>query len=212
MYRIRGVGGALMRYIVAGSYAVTYRVTDSSGNQAQQVNRTVNVLGVPPPGGEKYVSVTDETGALTVEIPQDWGSIEGQPIFGDGGSGARLLASADAEGFWAWQPGIYFYASRDAPYLAQNQLYQQTHDQSGNVICSDYVYSNYSDGLYSGLKEVYSGCESGGSITTITVFPEDESFVVILAVQTLSASDLEASNHIFATFKINSGFIPGGGN
>jgi len=43
------VGGDTVNTAVVGTYVITYNVTDSAGNPAAQVSRTVNVSAPPPP-------------------------------------------------------------------------------------------------------------------------------------------------------------------
>jgi hypothetical protein len=51
---------------VAGSYSVTYNVTDAEGNAATEVVRTVNVANLAPLTTEDYVTVLEDT-PITIE-------------------------------------------------------------------------------------------------------------------------------------------------
>ncbi|MDH5764163.1 MAG: DUF5011 domain-containing protein, partial [Nitrospinota bacterium] len=60
------VGGLPINTSVLGTHTVTYNVTDSSGNAAVQVTRTVNVVDTTPPVITMPPDVTvDQTGDLT---------------------------------------------------------------------------------------------------------------------------------------------------
>ena len=194
---------------IPGSYAVTYRVTDTSEHRAEQVNRTVNVVGTIPLGAAQYVTVTDDSGALTVEIPPAWGDINGQQVFNDG-VGDRLMASLDIDGWWAWtEPGVYFFASSNASWIGISQMQDHLSSERESASCDEFFRSDYNDGLYQGSMDTYSSCPGGASFTMITVSPGSiGDLLVILAVQTFSDADVEASDHIFSTFMVDPILVP----
>ena len=82
---------------VVGTYSVTYNVTDSVGNQATQVVRTINVLSVLPPevaynpnGNTTYqklqsseVAVTDNSAVNSSSLKYLWNTSTSTPTVGD---------------------------------------------------------------------------------------------------------------------------------
>ncbi len=61
------IDATALNTLVVGSYPVTYNVADSSGNDAVQVTRTVNVVDAPPPGPTDFF-VDDDVSVFEADI------------------------------------------------------------------------------------------------------------------------------------------------
>lgn len=96
-------------------------------------------------------------------------------------------------------PGVFFGAS--AQIEAPDSLLDGF-DFSGSC---DYGGRNpYEDPLYAGVYDLWTNC--GGQDTLYIVLaatPEDQSFVILVAVQVVSDADLDALDHILNSFIVD---------
>jgi len=67
------------------------------------------------------------------------------------------------------------------------------------------TYSNYDNGIYQGQSSNWINCAGGESYTIIDVFSP---FNMIIAVRTMDAADIEALDHILATFNVDTSKLP----
>ena len=86
---------------LAGSYTITYNVTDSSGNAATEVTRTVNVVDATPPviTGSQNVNVNENetsVGTYTANESVTWSlsGVDSSKFSVDNNSGAIVFSSA----------------------------------------------------------------------------------------------------------------------
>ncbi len=148
-----------------------------------------------------YVSVTDDTGQLSVNVPASWAQVDGSAwINSDGDNlGVRVAAAPDLNGFLStWTtPGVSFKASSSL-----NTTDVELLDQVD--LSSDCTYDSrqaYSDQLYTGQYDIWANC--GGTGTTyvvLTAVPEDSAFVILLEVQIVSDADTDAFQEILNSF------------
>lgn len=156
-----------------------------------------------------YMTVTDDFGAITMEVPQSWSEIDGRAWL-DGGEviGASIYAAPDLDGFlttWG-QPGVIFNASDD---LAKLGGYIQLLD----IISADFRDAceldgryDYDDGYYRGKFDYFVKCggPGGADYMVLTAVPIDNpgSSLILVEVQILSSADLDAADRILATFDV----------
>ncbi|MBC7235802.1 MAG: serine protease [Chloroflexi bacterium] len=152
-----------------------------------------------------YRTVTDDTGALTVDIPNEWtdvggGSwkIEGKVV------GVGIAAARDIERFrqsWA-EPGML---------LGASAILAQEFDEAGILDQIDYSdecesrqrFTDYDDGLYTGQYDVYKGCgEANSTLIVLAAMPEERDFIIVLTVGLVSEADEEALKRIIDTFEV----------
>lgn len=160
-----------------------------------------------PAGDVTYVEVTDETGALTVEVPDSWSDSRGLPWDLDdeapGAAGTTIVAAPSIDDFLAtWStPGMFFGASAS---LASILDYDGMLDSSTfEDECTYAGRDDYDDGLYVGRYDVYTDCGNDGALfVVVAAGPSDGSFMVYVQVQAITDADLEALDHILATFEV----------
>ncbi|MGI9015840.1 MAG: hypothetical protein ACR2HR_01835 [Euzebya sp.] len=153
-----------------------------------------------------YTTITDDTGAIEVEVPTEWSDVDGRPYNDE--QGRQLFdvrAAPDLQPFAeTWDvPGIIVTASTE---VAQSQNEETLLDElvgpfSG--VCSYTGRQPYDDGLYTGQADVYENC--GGTDTAYLVVgavPASRSFVVRVQVQVVEERDLEALERALASFII----------
>ena len=153
-----------------------------------------------------YVSITDDTGAVTVDVPAEWGDVDGAPYTPeDGVYRVDVRAATDLTAFTeGWDaPGMILTASSG---LVQTTSPEQLLDTLGEGIAASCTYEGrqpYEDPLYTGSFDVYVNC--GGTETAyliVVVQPEDASFLASVQVQVVSGADLEAVDKVLASFII----------
>lgn len=164
-----------------------------------------------------YMQVSDDTGAISVEVPSDWDDIDGS-LWEDEGEvlGAAIVASSDLDAYYASYdtPGVIFLASEQLVQMGTAEdlldLFEFGED------CTFEGRYEYEDALYAGYYDLYSSCAGIGEMVLVVVaaLPEDQSFASLLVVQAVSDADLDAIDHILDTFVVV-GELPGsqgGGN
>ena len=160
--------------------------------------------GQPAAGYSQYVAVSDNTGSLTVEVPVEWSDIDGSMWTVDGEEiGWQVTAATDINGYnTTWTtPGVFFGASIELATYSEEELLD-FFDYSES--CSYDGREPYEDPLYAGAYDLWSGC--GGTDTLFVVVsasPESRAYIILVAVQVVSDSDLAALDQILNTFIVN---------
>ena len=162
----------------------------------------------PIPSGGLMV-VTDDYGAIQMEIPVEWGEVDGSPWI-DGGEviGASIYAAPSLDDFvntWG-TPGVIFNVSDD---LAKLGGYQQLLDllrQNFTSSCKLDGRYDYSDNLYRGKYDLFVNCggPGGASYMVLTGVPIENptSYLILVEVQMVSQSDFDVAQHILDTFQV----------
>jgi len=156
-----------------------------------------------------FVAVTDDYGAIQIEVPAAWGEVDGSPWL-DGGDviGASIWASPNLQDFansWA-VPGVIFNVSDDLArlggYVQLLDIYRETYLQD----CDLDARYDYEDSAFRGKYDVFEKCGGSGgpSELVLTAVPKDNSndYLILVAVTVVSDSDLEALDQILATFDV----------
>jgi len=180
--------------------------------EGQLNGRELEVTQVVSTGGgtgatQSYMTITDDSGALTMDVPTTWSDIWGDYWRDDRGNplAAMLVAAPDAEAFMDSldYAGVFFVASRR---LAQEYTVDSILDD--NVFWGSCRYKGerqyYYDGLYEGVSEEHSGCGSHGRTTVYVAAakPAEDDFIVWVGIQALTDADIEAANRIVETFEV----------
>jgi serine protease Do len=158
----------------------------------------------PAAGYRDYVLVSDDTGAMVMEIPVEWRDVDGSVWQFDGEVlGASLTAAADINRFettWS-EPGVQFAASHVL--MAEFDEVSLLDEIDWSDECRFSGRFDYSDAAYTGLYDVWSEC--GGTDTillTLAATPGDGAFLIYILVQIVSDADLEALDRIFNSFLV----------
>lgn len=152
-----------------------------------------------------YMTVTDDSGVLTVDVPVEWADVNGSAWTSDGEViGASVSAAPDLSGFnstWT-TPGIFFGASDTL--IQEFGTMEEVLDLLTFESCTYVGREPYSDALYTGAYDVWSEC--GGEDNLFVVLastPETRDFLILVQVQIVSDADLEAFDYILNTFVVN---------
>ena len=155
----------------------------------------------------EYTVITDDTGAIALEVPVEWAAqVDGRPFTDD--QGRQLFdvrAAPDLEQFaTTWTtPGVIVTASRE---VAQTENEVTLLDELVAPLSSQCNYLGrqpYSDPLYDGQVDVYELC--GGidvAYVVVGAVPDSRAFVIRVQVQVTAERDLEALGRVLQTFQI----------
>jgi serine protease Do len=156
----------------------------------------------------RYVQVTDDSGAIVVEIPAEWSDINGSNwVDGNDVIGAGLSAAPSLQRFnerWD-EPGMFFGVSDDIARLGGYVQVLDIRRDSLQQSCTFKSRNDYSDAVYEGKYDVFSDCKGAGNVyVVLSARPKSNptAFLVLLEVNVMTDADLEALDHIYQTFNV----------
>lgn len=156
-----------------------------------------------------YVGITDDSGALYMEVPAEWSDVDGSNWVSDGTVfGAQLIAAPSVEGFnTTWEtPGVQMLASAQ---LANSNMGELLDFFDFSTDCTYDSRNPYEDPVFTGQYDLYTNCGGAGStIIVLSVEPADRSYSVILVAQALTSADFDAIDQVLNTFNVV-GTLPG---
>ncbi len=191
-----------------------------SGNEAEEGSEVALVVGEapqeeapppeeapePPAPKTDYASITDDTGALRVEVPREWSDTNGGPwIFESNEVGPAILAAPDLH---AWTthdsaPGVLFGASSTlvGEYDEEEVLDLYYDDASDG--CEYAGREPYERGDFTGYKDVWTNCGGAGTrAVQVAAAPEDRSFLLTVQIGITSEMDPEIEDRILDSFEV----------
>ncbi len=154
-----------------------------------------------------YMTITDDSQLITVDVPVEWFDIDGRVWETDLATGTfeligpALSASPDIAGFsGGWDtPGVFIGASAMIP-MSVEQLLDTT--WFGDTCIYDGRFE-YDDGSYTGLYDVYTDCAGTGNVFLVIVAePPEQTWMALVQIQALTEADLVAADQITATFTV----------
>lgn len=155
-------------------------------------------------GYATYVTVEDDSGLLSVDVPAEWADVDG----GEGLFGPDVIASTDVAQFQADfnVPGVEFQAT------SVNNDRQGPADVLGRLtegfvsLCTPGQISPYVDPLYNGVSQIFTDCNgTATSFVWVAVQPLDDAFTAIVGVQIVDDRDVDALGKILDTFIVRNG-------
>ncbi|MGF1664404.1 MAG: S1C family serine protease [Kineosporiaceae bacterium] len=153
----------------------------------------------------EYVTIGDDTGAVSVSVPAEWSDVDGAPFTGeDGIARIDVRAAPDLQAFGdSWDvPGMILTASSGLAGTAPEALLDQL-GSGGSEVCTYEGRQPYQDPLYTGAYDLFTGC--GGTAAAYVIVaaqPEDGSFLVSVQVQIVAERDFDALDQILNTFVV----------
>lgn len=150
-----------------------------------------------------YVAISDDSGAIVVEVPASWVEVDGSPWVDEGVVvGGQLLAAPSIEGYSTTYstPGVQLLAANDFGGSTMDELLD-FFDFSAD--CTFDGRSDYEDPIFTGRFDLYINCAGQGTvIAVVAAEPADQSFAVIIIGQAITDADLEALDHVLDTFNL----------
>ena len=153
----------------------------------------------------EYTEVTDDSGALTMQVPTAWDDLDGSGWQFDGELiGQALAAAPDLESFlgtWA-TPGVFFGASEALAETTEPGDFLDATEFSAD--CTYEGRSDYEDAAYTGAFDVWGNCAgTDTALIVVEAYPPGDLFAVVVQVQAVTEADLEALDTILQTFYVN---------
>ncbi|MCP5027404.1 MAG: trypsin-like serine protease [Actinomycetia bacterium] len=148
----------------------------------------------------EYVTITDDSGLISVSVPAEWNDTDGSanPDFGP-----SIYAAPNLTGFLdTWDtPGIIIESS---PTRTVDDLDATLAEIDLTGSCVFEGVDVYEDPLYFGSLELWSDCGGTGAITVVLVAaPLDGNFLIRMFIQAIEPRDLVAADEALATFIAN---------
>jgi serine protease Do len=167
---------------------------------------TGELNGAPlPEGGDgggdtsgEFQTISDETGALTVDVPADWTVIT---VPGSQDIGPAVAASADGTDFTAGftTAGMLFVATKNE--VTDIDALFPVFVREG---CTAEEIADYDDGVFKGRFQTFSQCAGTESFYTVIIAkPPEENYTAIVEVQVPTAEDQPALEQIEKSFTAN---------
>jgi serine protease Do len=146
-----------------------------------------------------YESVTDDLGAILVDVPTAWTDRDTTPgTLDDGTQVPYIAASPDLSGFLdGWTaPGLLF-----AKLPATTDVDASLAEYGFAGDCTDGGITDYSDPVFTGKYQVWSDCAGTTTdVVTLVALPADGSYTAVIMAQILTDADLGALDQAFRTF------------
>ena len=151
-----------------------------------------------------YMTVTDDSGLLSVQVPTAWGDIDGSPVMENGEAVAlRIVAAPSIQEFnesWG-ASGMSFSASVRDVGLTDDEILDN------NTWNCDYdARYEYADPLYTGKYDIWVNCGGEDIDTTyivLSVAPDGRDFTILVEIQVVTQADLEALDTIINSFQVD---------
>lgn len=162
-----------------------------------------------------YQRITDDTGALIVDVPIEWDDVDTAPF---------TLEDATAGGYpWIlgdlseapWIKATPSIAEFDGGYLTPGIIFTALPPQTSLDVtlavfappagaCTDAGIEDYDDGVYTGRFQTFTDCDGTGTMyITVAAVPPDNSFTAVVAMQLVSDTDLAVLDQVIATFDVS---------
>ena len=138
-----------------------------------------------------------------MDIPIEWSAdVSGESLYDDNGDflAWSIEASSNLDEFWTTYstPGVAFRAT-DVLGTDVGTILDDNASEYG--ACTYDGRSDYDDGVYIGLYDLYVDCDDVNSaIIELAAVPEDGAFVTYLIIQAVSDADFDAMDTILDTF------------
>jgi hypothetical protein len=165
----------------------------------------------PPTIPDGYVELIDDTGLLTVVVPDTWTDVDTVPGTNEDGTAQPWIsASPDFASFSTSfdTPGVVY---RALPFTADaNSLVDQFGLPDG--ACPDLEVTPYDDGVFTGSMQLGLSCGEAGNVLWMLVIanPADQAFTAVVQAQGVTTADVDALVTIRRTFnRTASGPLPG---
>ncbi len=154
----------------------------------------------------EYMTISDDTGAISLEVPVEWGQVDGRPFTdAQGRPVSDVRAASNLESFQnSWEtPGVIVSASSA---LAQTGNELTLIDELVEPLSGQCTYDGrqpYADPAYTGQFDTYTECGGvGASYIVLGAVPPGREYVIRVQVQINGERDLEALDRVISSFVV----------
>ncbi|MEO1063202.1 MAG: protein kinase [Actinomycetota bacterium] len=164
---------------------------------------TVDTTPAPPPGGT--VRVTDDTGAISLEVPTAWSDVSGAVADG----AASLIAAPNIDGALNTftTPGILIQIDQLQPGLTVDGLLDLFAAETEGCVSGGR--QPFALGDFAGQYELFGSCD--GTITvisTVVMFDNISSTAMLIVSQAVAPEDIGAIGVALETLVVNASLVP----
>jgi serine protease Do len=158
-----------------------------------------------PPADREFVSVSDDSGVVSVTVPADWSDVNGASFTDDlGNLFYDVTVSTDIDDFLGtWDvSGVQVGASSDAldDYTPEGYLDEQGQSVLSESCTAEGDREPYDDGVYEGVYDVWVGCgQTDATFVRIAAVASDSSYFVRVNMQLLD-EDLDVLEAVLSSF------------
>ena len=190
--------GELLRGEINGDKPIE-KALSIAGQVQDQVGN--NPTGDTTSAYSGYMSITDDTGSITVEVPNEWVDIDTAPFDLNGddipyiGAAPNLTSMFDTYDTSGMEFALF------GPVDSLEETVDIFSPDAGD--CVDAGYYDYSDPVFTGLYHVWDDCGGTGAVyVSLAAVPDDNSYTAVMLVQLTIEADFDALDQLFATFNI----------
>ena len=197
-----------LRRTFAGACAAAFLLGSAlpaaaAGLPARQAN-------VPQPlqqSGAQYVPISDESGVLSVEVPDTWTDVEETEwSMNDEAVGTKLTAAPSLNEFYNdWGvPGVVLSYSESLPDAMTTEELLDTIDYSDN--CEKADREELTEGALVGIYQIWGNCDGTTTAAIAALEPADSpDYYLLVEIYAVDETDLDALDHILATLTVGGG-------
>ncbi len=173
---------------------------------AEELDETATVEETSATYSE-YTLISDETGAMQVEVPVEWTDIDGAPYIDEEGRAVTdVRASPNLEEFrQTWDtPGVIFSASSAWAATTTEEALLDSGLESLQSQCTYDGRYDYEDPAYVGIYDLFFDCgDTLATYVVVAAHPPEGGFIILVAVQANEDRDFDALDRILGSFFVS---------
>jgi serine protease Do len=151
-------------------------------------------------GYSGYRTVSDDSGFVSVSVPNEWADVDG--TYNDAIGGPSVWASTDLDAFAVSfdVPGVRVDVSSDGSLTPEAAAFEADYSS----YCVDLGAESYEDGVYSGVLQLWGECgNSQSAVIIIGATDSSGEFTVRVEAIVVTDADLEALDEIINSFYVS---------
>ncbi|MFD4421829.1 S1C family serine protease [Agromyces sp. NPDC058484] len=159
--------------------------------------------GTGEPASGEFVTITDDSNAINVEVPAGWSQVDGAAVTDANGTVWDSVSAAPDlaayQGSWS-TPGVSVYASQAAAGMAPDAAADLVAGDLASQGCVSTGREPFDDGMHTGVWEIFTGC--GGQATYVVIGANDYpgTYSVVVAAQAIADTDFDAVDRVIGSF------------
>jgi serine protease Do len=185
------------------------RALEASSSFASVAGEETNGAASTGQAYTDYVAITDDTGAIQVEVPSAWGEVDGSPWTSDNGADFASIWAApnldDFENTWG-TPGVKFNVTADKEKVGGHiQMLDASRSLAFLADCTLDDRYEYNDQVFRGYYDYWRDCGGAGTgymILSAVPIEDSGNIIVFVEIQIASDADFDAADRILQTFNI----------
>jgi serine protease Do len=159
-------------------------------------------------GYSDFISVTDDYGAIQINVPAEWADVDGSYWTDDSETiGAAISAAADLDSFYdTWnESGVFFGASDDLAKLGGYVQLLDIRRGAYNQDCKLDGRYDYDDGYFRGKYDLFTNCAGQGTaflVLSAVPVSDPQAMLILVEMQITQEADFDALDEILKSFDV----------